>query len=974
MEEIPVNEKSSIIIQIGEELDDISNFNVEETEFIVPKTDFSNLMGDKIEMGKLFKFPNFNEEMNEVAMKKLTPDMLKDVRKTATFTVPSVRFEGQSHVWELNNMVQRGSDHTRSDLRDGIVFGTKQIIVHVPDRLWKSEIFSTWSGLKAFGWGLLKVPILVLGFPFYFHSETYNNMDEIRRDVLMDLLRFPKNNSYQKILNNSEETETHTHFLKSRDEFLTVDGIKIIIHNLNKIRKELTDTDGDTGKSYELFNNNWNLNRVARREELLSDIMLEEGEGIQLSKEELAQKVRDLEEQMHQEQIYEWIHATLSDETDAKNLCDLMNSIGIVREHIKWHNTQRSKAIDYHVNALKEKHSILSRIPEWLFSKKQKFINYYDKAFPCSPYEILAKLTGGIGGHKGGQESYLFGKNIDISEKVDELSAPIPKKTAENTFTWDFRIWRPSKWIITETERSNGEKRYQCNKYNTFHTESNYVGWRLSNIFIRFGLFMNNGLFGLIGNFFYGPFGLRSWVGLEDFQPDRTVNTKTGELEPCGTKFTPWLGRVRNLWRHISGARQEFEAAPDEGFFGKSFTRPFNLFWNYVCKGTVGTVAAFFGHPILAVLNAILGIGLVVTSPIWSLCGGIIIYLFSILIYDIDRDGRDGGSRYFPLFRYIIWDILLKGLGQVLFTPLVALAHSLCGMGSYIGSLLRFSGRSTWDSLMYYTFIKHKGRVPNRNGFLAKRIRGPGLGMEYYQQIDSDCALLCLQRQFEKMKVETFRNQKMNWINQPLIDLKNYYNQFKDLGLLTDQSGRRIKEFKETQRLLRNKLNETISAHNDSLIIKSENGSPAARLIKEDLDYVLQIAEEMCIQFCKDMPDLTATPEYWANNSVTYQDYKGLAAHYLVNAFSNNILQPLEEVKEDGFIVQINHIDFRTYRKMLWNTESLHDDLDMERVYMHPSTVNNPFMVYPHNSIVVVVTPDNMTGNEKYENFLTIHA
>ena len=43
--------------------------------------------------------------------------------------------------------------------------------------------------------------------------------------------------------------------------------------------------------------------------------------------------------------------------------------------------------------------------------------------------------------------------------------------------------------------------------------------------------------------------------------------------------------------------------------------------------------------------------------------------------------------------------------------------------------------RRTWDGLMFQLIIKPRGRVPSSNGFVARRIAGPGLASNYFFQV-----------------------------------------------------------------------------------------------------------------------------------------------------------------------------------------------------------------------------------------------
>jgi hypothetical protein len=210
--------------------------------------------------------------------------------------------------------------------------------------------------------------------------------------------------------------------------------------------------------------------------------------------------------------------------------------------------------------------------------------------------------------------------------------------------------------------------------------------------------------------------------------------------------------------------------------------------WNYICKGVVGTTFAFLGHPLLTIVQTILSSVLIVASPVWSFLHAIATYLCSVFIYDVDAPGNVVGL---PFFQILVWRCLIKGLGQMIFTPLAAAGNALVGVLAIAGSSLRWTGRTLWDLFIFNTFIRFQGRIPNRDGFLARRIKGPGLGASYYQQISSDFALLKLEYELEQELVKNYEKEQQQIIGMPLKELEKYYLQFKELGLIADSEGAR---------------------------------------------------------------------------------------------------------------------------------------------------------------------------------------
>ncbi|WAQ96246.1 hypothetical protein MAR_028936, partial [Mya arenaria] len=152
-------------------------------------------------------------------------------------------------------------------------------------------------------------------------------------------------------------------------------------------------------------------------------------------------------------------------------------------------------------------------------------------------------------------------------------------------------------------------------------------------------------------------------------------------------------------------------------FLGKSCTRHLNRFWNYVCKGVCGSVLVVVSFPILCVTVSACSMVLAITAPdpscISSLPG--LLYTGNVNKISILLEA--------VLLRFVILGTLqpITAAGcAFLALPLVSLAIILFGG-------IRRGVRGFWDTVMYNIVIKSRARVPANDGFVARRISGPGL-------------------------------------------------------------------------------------------------------------------------------------------------------------------------------------------------------------------------------------------------------
>lgn len=442
------------IVQIGEELDEIVDHST-SVEFKVPETPLFNAQTvsnePQIDLNDLFQRPNFNRVDQNSESQSLTPQMLASIRKTGQFSVSS-EFEGQENTWELSNLVQRGSVKTCEDFKNGVVFTAKQYCVHIPNRLWKGDYFTFWDGFKTFFLSLFSIPKLLFGFPQSYLSAPKIERERIRLSKLIDILT---EKSYQ---------NGNSNIVEEQNEIVTIDDMKIAIHNFKNIRDALA-------IPYENLKKNWSLNAPDRRSALVEKLSDNYSDD-----KELAQEVRDEEEKLFQEEVYKLIHNVLSPE-EAKKVVSLMNSIAIIREALQAHQKRRNNAVSIYQKELVQKHSILGKIPEWVSDRVNSFTQRYDKKNPLDVTSLSEKLEA--------VEGYLFKKNLEIDDQVEKTFNDSRVKSPKKTWDWSFRIWRPSKWIITNQNEKNPERapHYTVDKYKSYTTSSRFFGWRLGKIF-----------------------------------------------------------------------------------------------------------------------------------------------------------------------------------------------------------------------------------------------------------------------------------------------------------------------------------------------------------------------------------------------------------------------------------------------------------------------------------------------------------
>lgn len=910
---------------------DVKNFNFDE-----PKSQLtSDIIINKSEVTKP---PSFNE-LKSIAVdengnfKKLNEEQLQQLRKKRQFSVPSLNLEGQEHLWQVNTLLQSGTDNIKESYLNGLASSCNQLIICIPDRVYRGKRFTLMQGLKSIKESFLNLPSILIG-----------NREKIRptkQEIKVKLEDFVATKMMEEIFN-LEELKDKQHdqlIIKSKNGLL----INISLINKSEIINLLRNP-------YNLFNKEWENTKVIRRQALYSKFKNEE-----VPEDLILKKVIDEENKMAQTKILELIKLNLPNEY-SESMLNLFKAVGIIRKFVKQYQDKKQKALEKYDNELKKEHEILYRIPKWVQLKKDEYKKKWKKENP------IDKMLEQISKELEGQEKYLFEtyfntKNSNVTKNFEKLIEE--KTTPGRIFVFDFRIWDHKKWKIDHKQNS-----HKVTKYNRVSNSTTYPGWRMVNIGVRSAQYFNNGNYHLLSNMIMGPFGLRSLFGLEDFKADWNVNYISGEFE--SRKFTTWFGRIKKLWTNIKESIKSFEEKPDTGLLGKTFTRFFNRLWNYGAKGILGTCLIFIGHPLLVLFNTLIGIVGSLTSWIWAPLCAIMKYLFDILIYDLDAT-ENQKFVWFPLIRNLIDSFLISGVGQSLCSILTIIFHALASASIFVGSSLLNGLRHGYDYLVYNLILKHKAKIPIDDGFLVRRIAGPGLSSDYFYLINYDFALVMVQYELESMEMESYKQQMIKKINLRRNDLLRGYEEFKKVALEPNYQKNPIKQFTTTKDLLEKRLSDIEQNYWDNHHVKGNiNNRNNIKLTNTDLLISLESGAKLCSQFVPDKIlnrlSKQEQDQFWNSKNLLPNDWKGLTTYCLKSAFSSSITVPIENTDQQGFHLQVKKIEVGNFIKDLFKGDP-RDGLEIESI--NPIT-EETVMPMPDYELI---TPNNIFDNKSSDKY-----
>jgi hypothetical protein len=131
------------------------------------------------------------------------------------------------------------------------------------------------------------------------------------------------------------------------------------------------------------------------------------------------------------------------------------------------------------------------------------------------------------------------------------------------------------------------------------------------------------------------------------------------------------------------------------------------------------------------------------------------------------------GRKMFCLINIVVTDFFLCGIIQPILVLIALIASPICSLLTvicklfrkrilfilidYLDALLHRCTRGMYDKVIYHLVVKRFARIPAHNGFLARRIAGPGLASEYFYQVSSPEVLAALESLIEQNELKMYR-------------------------------------------------------------------------------------------------------------------------------------------------------------------------------------------------------------------------
>ncbi|XP_054282157.1 uncharacterized protein LOC128999597 isoform X1 [Macrosteles quadrilineatus] len=889
--------------------------------------------------------------------KRLTGNQLETIRRTGEFEVPSLNFAGQTHKWRLSWMLQKGCERSRATLLDDLALALRFILVTARARL-TSHFFSVAQAVKSLITGTLKLLDILVGVPsLQAHNLEAKLREERCRYLAAELVCRPEfEDSLESLcgfVRRQLRRAATEKFEVERESchppvpipylFLTPKGSELDLRLFSRdvMRHALpilvTILERET--------RGWFLHF---RERLISELRAQK-----LPDDEIEREVNQAVMREYLQRVYSSILGNTELQALGEGVPQLLvqqaQSVVLMYRAVENVQCKLRKTKETLTQSLQYTHPILSRIGPWMRDKLRSAEEKFIEECKWSAHEEALMLCNN---QHLQQAVYFLHRDLTfMKEREPVLLKELRKvKTPTRVFQWRTQIWFPRNWVVRRcfqgtsevvptvlsgtatsitTPRSDpSQPVFLVEKEMVRTTTTRWPMWRWINYCHRTWSFSWNAMF------FFGvvvpwcsPVSLRALFCLAPFTPDLELSQVNGTLFPRKSSLTPTLSsRLLSLWRHISKSRTHFETKPDTGFIGKGLTRQLNRVWNYGVKGMMGTLALVVIFPAICLLVSLLSLLIAVTAFLWMPVTVLVLHLVMVLLWDLDCPVTTR-PKYLVILQALVWDVGILGLLQPIAALTVALV--ICPIMSCTVAtvcILRYWLRLAYDSLMFHLLIKKRARVPACDGFLIKRIAGPGLTSDYYYQIRPEQALAAFEAKLELDELTAYQHQMEQKILQPQKDFSQFVEAcFGPFSATLARTGPYKTLEREAQDLL-TCLHEKLDKRRREL---SCGLAPTVRaklkLTRLDLKIAIQQAALMMERLypggvCSRW-GIGSEEEFWESKGLSAHDWPGLAGLIYTDIFSLDFLTPLDDQDTKFKLEPASHIDLSRYSELVRSAE-----------------------------------------------------
>eukprot|EP01117_Protostelium_nocturnum_P017720 TRINITY_DN7266_c0_g1_i1.p1 TRINITY_DN7266_c0_g1~~TRINITY_DN7266_c0_g1_i1.p1 ORF type:complete len:972 (-),score=394.79 TRINITY_DN7266_c0_g1_i1:120-3035(-) len=897
--------KRNIVELIKEEVKEIitQQFSDQKNSFKdIPRSSLSlDSDRDIINLSDLFRLNANSDEILSLSFdqstgkqKNLSEDQLKQIKREASFQLPSVEHPNQFYRFKLSLLLQEGSDVSRSILNQSLASSLRDLSVKIPNLLF-GPIFSVFRGLINAKHCLFDLFDLFIGMPRLrcrLSSEYEDRLSEFRR---ISLEAKDKDKKIYKVKDNGRILNLAP-WQDEEIEFELKNCFASIENRVNAFMRE---------------NHSNFIKELLKSHETEENLSKEE--AFNIAKRELQAKMREkFVKEIENATDSKWKNEFLLKEFKLHLFIQNLRNESDEKKQKEWEETTKKFRREHPIK------SLISEVEDerWReFDEKWRKINdeeenkrvkeylraegYYERLFIIESLESFEE------------------KNPNLREKLSKQREPVEAEKIP------IYIWQKKNWKIERI----GDHSY-LEKYDYVNVSSSYPFWKWTRAAVRsWSIFkyINGTLWdSLVSSF-------KFLFKMEEFTTEYCLDEENKEIVKDKSRSRiPFFFMVMVAGMHIHLSRKDFEEKPDFGIMGKGMMRPFNLIWNYLFEGTALVPYTVLTPPTV-ILKEVINVFLMLTSPAWTLAATDAWILFELLIND--------NLNWFPLFHLVLWRFLICSVMMGGYSLVNALIYRpISSLFKFVFGNLRFGLRRSYDWVIFH-LIKNRLRIPQHDTFLCRTVAAPGLSSQFYYQVTPALAILLFQNHLDKLRLSLYQSHAEKKIREPGNVLKNWFDSnFNQLGLFRSLSFNSNTHFKASlfesierrEQILCENLRKRMETEYKKMPLR--DSPPAMNNIKlksKDLELVLEGGEKLLGESFDSLTRWISSKDFWMKEGMEEGDYRKLTEKIYGTIFGTSFLSPLEEADE-SFYIQVDHVSTKKYLNMI-TTAEFRDDLEQVR-------------------------------------------
>ncbi|ODM94685.1 hypothetical protein Ocin01_11990 [Orchesella cincta] len=878
----------------------------------------------------LFVLPTF-DELDALTTdckgnpKFLSHNQLQSIKRKGQFTVPSINFPGQTHVWKLNNFFQKGIDTAREEYLDGLSFSMRFLVVYAPELLLADRL-SVKESLNYLKSDLVELFDLLFGVGKVYSPNLERRIQEERCKFLVAELKCKGEGAKQigRYVRNQAQKALREKVTMAMERapsipyrFTTPISLEVDLRLfdrdvMRKVASPLTRILEKSGRGWFL----------SFREKVIAELKTRK-----LSEAEIEMEANIMVMDEYLKRVYNGVRSCPEITCTGQDVDRLL--IEQAQLYVLMHRALDIVSIkmEMELRDIKKyfvgEYPILSRDSSWMKEQMDRAQKKFIEENKWLPHEISVEL---FKQHFLKQHTYFLSRDLAFMRDTE----PVLRKELEadkkpcRSYEWKIRIWRPENYLITRVLHGQTEviptvissvptsitsprsdpyhPIFSVKRVTTRVTTSRWPLWRVQNYIHRTLTWLLNTMF-VLGYIvpWCSPLSVRALFCTRPFLSDYELSQVNGTLCPKkSSQRATLISRLIDIWRKVSKARTRFESQPDTGFLGKGWNRFLNRFWNYVVKGFFPSIFLVLFLPLGSLVTCILSLALCVTAPAWMPLVVLVFHLVCIIVYDFDCPTPDR-NQIFPLF-VTLGSLVLRGVVQPIFCLIGALV--LCPTVSgliALCSVFNYGVRIAWDSLMFYSLIKPKGRLPSGNSWIVKRVMGPGLAPDFYFEITIEQALIAFQAKLETEELNVYYHKANQKISEPLTEYKTFFqNCFSPFSAKLVESEGPYKDLIRETLVLKSSLEDKVLKRRQQLET-GLNVSTRSRirmrkpLLEKTLFAACKVAQNFYpVRIFSKMSGEEVT-NFWESRGLDVGDWMNLAILLMSEIFCQDFLTPLDD-------------------------------------------------------------------------------